>query len=65
MPYGKKPWHITTTFANISKVLETKDQLLILCGTAENAEGEVSDILRISLSDGKSSIYNFKEGRFI
>lgn len=63
-PDGKKLWHIATGFSGINKVLMIKDQLLILAGTAANNSGEVSDILSISLADGKVRTYNFKAGQF-
>jgi hypothetical protein len=63
-PDGKKLWHIATEISDINKVLMIKGQLLILSGTTSNATGEVSDLLSISLTDGKMRTYNFKKKKF-
>lgn len=63
-PDGKKLWHITTGVSAINRVLMVKGQLLILACTVANSSGEVSDILSISLADGKARTYNFKKEQF-
>ncbi|MVT12487.1 hypothetical protein GO493_29820 [Chitinophaga sp. ysch24] len=59
---GKKLWQIATNMRNIVKVIELPDHLVVMASQENN--NSFSDLLYISLSDGSTRKYNFKDGTF-